>query len=276
MPSTFPERVRVVFSEYSSRVSYAADLAERLQIPLALYAPRSLQCVREAGKLLGVTPGEIDNTMAIAIEDKVRGYFQHPEETTIVTSLSGPPFHFFPEQSIFVSESVERNSSLNILSPERELRLFRGQAKGPILIPLGDGNSSIVAATRGIALAKHLGVEIIFWHSTWHNDHEESSDPKRHVCASAQKVIECAERLGKLSGVLSETCRVECAPTIVEGIIHTALWSGASLIVMGRGKRKRFGAYADRVRARNCPVPLLMLAQEEETSVELGTEGEKV
>ena len=261
MGTNFPELIRVVFNEYGTHVPYAADLAEQLNVPLVVHAPVQQEIVAAAEELSSRAPRELDSEMIYSVREAVRGSFQHHEKANVTVSLTGVPIGLRPEKNIFVSCDTETYRGHHILSPGGEGRVFRAN-KGPILVPLGDGDSSIVAAARGIALAQTLGTEVIFWHTTWKNVHEKSADPRKHVYPTAEAILSEAEQMGRAANVTREACRVECAETVVESIIRVALRSGTSLVVMPRGKRKKYGAYADRVRARNCPVPLLILARE--------------
>ncbi|OGZ07416.1 MAG: hypothetical protein A2762_01145 [Candidatus Lloydbacteria bacterium RIFCSPHIGHO2_01_FULL_54_11] len=261
MSACFPECVRVIFDEYDTHVPYAADLAERLNIPLTVYAPIRPEMVDLAGELLHRTPSELDDEMIRSVKDEVQKHFREPERAGTEVSLAELPRRQENDAGILVSCETDGNHTWNVLSPAGERRIFRTN-KGPVLIPLGDGMSSLSAAHSGIELARRIGTKVLLWHTTWKNPLEHDPNPRKHVCPAAEKIIREAESLGRAAGVLDEDCRVECAATVVESIIRVALRSGASLVVMAGGKRKKFGAYPDRVRSRNCPVPLLILARE--------------
>lgn len=260
MSTPFPQSIHVVFNEYGNHVPYAANLAEELRVPLIVHVSVPENIVASAGRLCSRGPETINREMSRAVEDAVRKYFASPDEACIVVLLSETTSITIPESDIFVSCDTDQHRTLHVLSPAGEKRVFRTN-KGPILVPVGDGDSSIVAASRGLTLAKRLGTEIVFWHTTWRNEGEQSREARKHVSPAALAIITKVEQLAQEAGFAQSACRIECAPKVVEGITRVALQTGASLVVIPRGKRKRWGAYADRVRGRNCPIPMLILAK---------------
>lgn len=260
MSAHVPQSVRIVFDEYGWQLSYAADLSRALGVPLHVHAPVRPEVVECAAALAQRLPRELDFEMALSVREEAHRHFRDPLRARVLVSLADVPHRGVCGRSILVSCDTESRTDLDVLSPAGERKVFRAN-KGPILVPLGDGEGSLEATRVGIALAKALDTTLSFWHTTWKDPGEPDPDPRKHLAPKAAAIIREAERLAKEAGVTESACRIECAATVVESIIRVALYSGASLIVMSRGRRKRFGAYPERVRGRNCPVPLLTLAK---------------
>lgn len=273
MTARFPDLIRVAFDEYGGHVPYAAELAEQLRVPLKVYLPIPRNHSPIAERLLTSSSNELLGEMSRRVEGAVRKYFARPENANILTAITPLRENSTSQNNILVSCDTLGHRGAHVLSPGGERKVFRTD-RGPIFVPLGDGAGSLFATEHAVLLAQQLNTEVIFWHTTWRNEKEKSADPQKHVCPEAREVIALAEQCAWESGVRFRSCHIECADTVVEGIIRTALCSGASLIVMARGKRKKFGAYSDRVRDRNCPVPLLILAQPPVVAPELLTLGQ--
>ncbi len=259
MASLFPKQIRVVFDEYSVHVPYAVNLAELLGIPVTVNAPVPKRHTDEAASLLGREAWHMRAAMHRRVEHAARKYLNTPDAIAVYTAIEAPTQ---TRDNLYVSCDTLAHRGTPVLSPGGERVVFRGNKKGAIFVPVGDGPSGIVGTKYATVLAQRLNTNIILWHTTWRDEKVRSDDPADHVSKEAQCVLNETTMLVKESGV-PVTMTIECAPTVIEGIIGAALRSGASLIVMAQGTHKEFGAYTDRVRARNCPIPMLIIPKEE-------------
>lgn len=253
----FPGKIRVEFSEFGPHVPYAANLAELLGVPLSLCIPTPEHFIGEAALLLRANPlilrMLIRERATLAVHKFLSDPARIPVHTTTV--ISTPDMH-----DIVVSCGTKDHAGTPILSPAGERAVFRTK-RGGIFVPFGDGPSGLVGATYGAVLAKRLDANVILWHTTWRNGAVASDAPEDHLVASARGVMEQSQSILHEAGVRFTTY-CECKPRLVEGLISSALTLGASLIVMAQGAHKEFGTYTDRVRARNCPIPMLIVPKE--------------
>lgn len=257
MISSTPERIRVVFSEYGPHVSYAANLAELLDIPLAIYAPVQSECITAWARAAGIAIDTLYLEMLSRISGAVRKHLKDETKTCLTTDIAEPRKR---RNDLVVSCDTASYRDELVLSPAGEKFVLRGE-RGPIFVPLGDGPSGVTALQYALSLARRLRTDIVLWHTTWRNERTRSEIPKDHVCPEASAIIEQAEQLARESGA-HFTTDITSVPKVVEGITRAALLANASLIVMAQGGHKEFGTYTDRVRARNCPIPLLIIPKE--------------
>lgn len=254
----FPGKVRVEFSEFGPHLPYAANLAELLDVPLSLCIPTPEHVIGEAALLLRANPLIlrllIRERATLAVHKFLSDPARIPIHTTTVTDI--------PSRSdIVVSCDTGDHRETPVLSPAGERAVFRAK-RGAIFVPFGDGPSGIIGATYGALLAKRLDANVILWHTTWRSGVVASDDPKDHLIASARSVMEKSQKILHDASV-PFTTRCEYKPRLVEGLISSALTLGASLIVMAEGAHKEFGTYTERVRARNCPIPMLIIPKEQ-------------
>ena len=146
---------------------------------------------------------------------------------------------------------------LSVLFPCRESTLL-GRGTGPILIPFGDGQSCMPAAELGLALAKKLGLPVVFYHTTWAVPGLAETDAQAHMCASAQKLLKTLQAMAEQAGVECSLV-IETADDVVEGLLHCALRQSARLIVMSRSAKTTVGCYVSQT-LRKTPIPLLAMA----------------
>lgn len=257
MINTFPDRVRVVFAEYGQHVPHATDLATLLGTPLTVYVPVPDAVLSKRGRETMGHSEDLPQEMYARIKHAVARHLANGSRVNIQICFIEPTRS---RNDIFVTCGDQGYGSVT-LSPAGERSVFRGP-QGPVFIPLGNGDSGLAAASRGCALAKRLGAPVLFWHTTWTKDGEQSTDARNHVCPGAQRVILEAEKLARGVGVDLRPTAIERSDMVVTGIIRASLRVGASLVVMAEGKDKLFGRYVDRVRARNCPTPLLTVTTE--------------
>lgn len=257
MGTSFPKSVRVMFDEFGPHLPYAANLAELLRVPVAVFAPLPDIALRSGGVLLGLADYQLRAEMHGRIGAHTRAYLTQGQRTEVHTHIEESRFG---NGYVFVSCDTDSYMHIPVLSPAGETKVFRG-TKGPVFAPLGDGPSGVIGARHGVELAKRLGTDIVFWHTTWQNTAVASDDPRTHVTPNAEDVIAQAEALARDAEV-THTTQCVCVDDVVQGIIGAAQRAGASLVVMARGGHKISGTYTDRVRARNCPIPMLTLPKE--------------
>ena len=254
MGPLFPKSIRVMFNEFGPHLPYAVNLAELLCVPAAVFAPLPDACLYSGSNLLGLADYQLRARMHGRIESHARAYLTAGNKTPIHTHIEDSRFG---DDYLFVSCDTNAYAHIPVLSPAGELKVFRG-TKGPVFVPLGDGPSGIIGAQYGVQLAKRLETSVVYWHTTWRNTAITESDPRAHVTPNAEAVIVRAEAIARGAGVTHATQCV-CVDDVVQGIIGAAQHAGASLVVMARGGHKISGTYTDRVRARNCPIPMLTL-----------------
>lgn len=248
MSPDFPRNIYVEFDEYTAHVPYAAELAQLLGSALIVFTETERRDSAE------------EQMIRRRIRTAVQKNWENPERVPLFVHTESLPLdELSPRDLLVSSRTLQRNT--NILSPGVEHRVFR-TTPGPIFVPLGDREREVVIATCAARLAKRMETSLVFWHTTWKNPAVSADDPNMHISWGAGRLLAEARKVAMNEGVKATTI-VECADTVVEGMIRAALICGASLIVMARGKHKVLGAYPDRVRARNCPIPLLILGQEE-------------
>ena len=146
---------------------------------------------------------------------------------------------------------------LSVLFPCRESTLL-GRGNGPILVPFGDGQSVMPAAEIAFDLAHNLGLPVVLYHTTWSVPGLTSTDPKEHMCSSAQALLTTLQDMAEQSGVECSVV-VEMADDVVEGLLHCALRQSARLIVMSRSAKTTIGCYVSQT-LRKTPIPLLAIA----------------
>lgn len=146
---------------------------------------------------------------------------------------------------------------LSVLFPCRESTLL-GRGNGPILVPFGDGQSVMPAAEIAFDLAQHLGLPVVLYHTTWTVPGLSTTDPKEHMCSSAQALLKTLRSMAEQSGVECSVV-VETADDVVEGLLHCALRQSARLIVMSRSAKTTIGCYVSQT-LRKTPIPLLAIA----------------
>lgn len=174
-----------------------------------------------------------------------------PSQIELESADYEPPAH---TQAIFVDDQAAGNR--NTLVPFDESGLDE-RGKGPLLVPFGTDQSGVRAAQLGLPLARKLGREVVFYHTTWVNNQiAASSDPQSHMCGPAQEVGRLLLAHARAAGV---ECRmiVETARDVVLGTLRCAIREQARLIVMSREPKILLGSYVDRALEQSA-VPLLV------------------
>jgi len=247
-------------------LAFAADLWKNLnstaqmQTVIANSTPNPLQIFLQVDQ-----PGAyILSGIGSAVDaESVIGTERSLVEADIVRKTS------LPAQSIAVSAKIGSDSiivdhnlafqrhDLTVLYPCRETTLL-GRGAGPIIVPFGDGESVLNAASLALDLAAQLELPVVFYHTTWTVQGLPSTNAHEHMCQSAQAVLATLLKMAEDSGVQCTTV-VETADDVVEGLLQCALRCSARLIVMSRSYKTTVGCYVDQT-LRQTPIPLVALA----------------
>lgn len=154
-------------------------------------------------------------------------------------------------------DECNRLITFDEVGPSRALDGFRG----PIILPFGNGESGRTASRLALLIAKQLGLEIVFYHTTWRSDCG-SDDPRLNMCESAHALCSYLETTARSLGIRHQV-RVEMADDIVEGLIRFGMRCNASMIAMSRGlSTAREGSYVTRTLASS-PIPVLLSGRRE-------------
>ncbi len=247
-------RVIVRFHEGSNTVDYAKNLAELLQVPLIAYAPIDRELVDEHARGANVDSSRVRSIMHVRMQEHVG---TSRTAGTVFTEIGIPRV---TKNDIIVSCVREANFAGTLqLSPAGERGVFRTDER-ELFVPVGDGPSALYGACVATDLARRLNARICFWHTTWPREGVESTKPIDHALPYVRTTVEHMRAHAESLQVPAQVV-VECAPRLVEGLVTTALSRGSGLIVMAEGTHKRFGTYTERVRERNCPIPLLVTGE---------------
>jgi hypothetical protein len=246
--------VGVVFRDFggSSELQYASELASLLKLPLSVYVEHPVHdpfCIsanaaevkqRVVSSVSGLAPVEVD-----------------------YRPVTGDSRQYdFPDGQVVVGNEIAHiRRDVSVLAPFDEAKPF-GRGPGPVLIPLGNGESGIWALTYGLQLVQQLGSEVIFWHTTWRNPSVADADPAKHMSEKASANLREADYLARALRVPYRTI-VETTDGVVEGLVRRALRERCALIVMTRGLATGMGRYGDTLLDRASPVPLLMIGRRE-------------
>lgn len=161
---------------------------------------------------------------------------------------------------VIVDRLLDRRD-LHILLPFEELRINQDEGQC-IFVPFGSRQSGVDAAEVAVPLAAHLGMRVIFYHTTWNKKGLASGDPSTHMCSGATSVMESLGHLAQEAGV-EHGFMIELTDDVLEGVVLAALINRASLIVTSRGQSVLIGSYAERL--SRGPVPVLICADQEVT-----------
>ncbi len=198
----------------------------------------ALRCGEE-GERLGEFAGRLAGLLSADVRQPVNTDLEDNVDTLLITN---EPTH-------------RDRAHVLMLFREDGLSAADGQC---VMIPFGSRDSGIDAAELGIPFAKALGLPMVFYHTTWHEDGRESEDPRSHMCAGALDVQ------GTLTGMAHDVgvefrFVTQTADDVYEGIVLVAMVERASLIVTSRGSSVRSGSYSDRLHSG--PTPLLIVAK---------------
>jgi hypothetical protein len=169
-----------------------------------------------------------------------------------------------PNPIIVSSELAMRRSDINILQPFEETSVLRTQ--GGVLVPFGDGEAGPVAAAVALPLARALGFEVVFYHTTWPAAGETSNDPVDHLYSASRAQHDRLGGIARAAGV-PYRMEIEMADDVVMGMLGCAL-NGAvspdnpspvSLVVMSHGVNTCIGSYVEKTLNR-ASTPVLVVA----------------
>ncbi|NQV90762.1 universal stress protein [Candidatus Uhrbacteria bacterium] len=177
-------------------------------------------------------------------------------------------------QTLFVADQLPTRRDIHVLLPGGATQLKRIPAISKdhvdnmvILVPFGSGESCLQAVRLAIQVAehfraRHLGVQLLFYHTTWRDPSTESEDVWAHI---DEEVNEMATNLRRIAVGKELQFRYGvqiAAPTVPDGIISFALLNKVSLIVMARGDEVTTGSYVDQM-ALYTRIPLLIVRKED-------------
>lgn len=172
-----------------------------------------------------------------------------PEAISLTTAFQG---------DIIVDHNLAfQRQDLSILYPARESTLLK-RGQGPILVPFGDGQSALPAATMAYAMAARLSLPVVLYHTTWVDPQVTETEAKAHMCKSAQDVLSQLRAQAEEAGI-EVTEVIETADDVVEGLLNCAMRQSAVLIVMSRSAKTRIGCYVAQTLTKT-PVPILALS----------------
>lgn len=225
-----------------SAISYAGKLAGLVGAPaLHVYLPGTVALSPSAAE-----------AQRQRVEHNVRSWQQLPVIVHEDIDLEKAPASSLPANSIIVNNGLAlKRRDLTVLQPFEETNVLR--VGGTILVPFGDGDSGLISANLAIPLAKATTLEIMFYHTTWHNSSVESDAPEDHMCRQAVDHHELLGRLATEAGV-RHGIEVEMSDDVVMGMLNCALNGGVdvvepnpvNMIVMAHGINTYIGSYVEK------------------------------
>jgi len=244
--------VCVVFGErrrQKSALRYAGDLARVLGADaLHVYLP--------GGASTAAVPSLAGNTARSVQNERVARFVTELVAMPVVVhddvDVATCNADQLPLNSIVVSADLAmRRTDINVLQPFEEVMVDRTQ--GGVLVPFGDGEAGIIAAALAVPLAAGLGLEVVFYHTTWPAAGETSTIAVDHMCCSAKAQFDRLGAMARAQGV-SYRMEVEMSDDVVMGMLACAL-NGAispndpravSLVVMSHGVNTCIGSYVEK------------------------------
>lgn len=227
---------------------YAASVARpygALHVLVSAGTVSSIERVRlmdEVGRWTGTAP----STFGWA-HGRVADYFH----------VGDPNAYDFGDAIVVDGQLASTRRDVTVLAPMFERTLF-ARGPGPALVPFGDYVPEHRATERGLRTLRALGFdEVVFYHTTWPDEGQASSDPRDHMNAGARALL---ERLPGLADQASLRHRVvlEMADSVPLGIQRAQLAHGCRLAVLARDPKKFGFTYVDRVLHDNA-TPVLVL-----------------
>lgn len=164
------------------------------------------------------------------------------------------------QDSLLVSDDAVA-AHITRLSPFEETSVL-SRGSGRVMIPVGNGESGVYAATRSMPIVKALGLPVTFYHTTWRDPGlPEGADASAHVSQGARDAIRRVRGLATDMRIGFDAV-VETAEGIVDGVLLRALTDRCCLIVVARGRNTGKGSYVDQWLAKS-PIPLLVMGRKE-------------
>jgi hypothetical protein len=258
--------VCVVFGErrrMKSAVIYASRLASQLGADaLHVYLP-SPTAQTQSPIVAGGSAAEIQRAR---VAQTVQQWQHCPVIVHDDVDLKTARPEQLPPNSIVVSNELALvRRDLTVLHPFDEVQVLR--ASGSILVPFGDGDSGLIAASLAIPLAKALSLEVLFYHTTWRSETTTSEEPAAHMCVQARAHQQRLQKLAQAAAV-PHRMAIEMADDVVFGMLHCALNGGVhrhaepapvNLIVMAHGVNTYLGSYVEKA-LKVSPTPILVAA----------------
>lgn len=259
MAETEDFKICVIFNDTSSghaELKYAADITMRLNSPLTVLIQNSLETATLLAKNNKQNAKEIQETAEERIDKKVYSLINEFLWVSYEVMPDNPKL-LNSEKTIFISNSLihERND-LSVLAPFDEVGLLE-RGPGEIMIPFGNGESGIFAVNETLPLINRLGLNVVFWHTTWKNPALAEATAETHMVPEAKSVLKIIQQKANELGIKHRNV-IETADDVVEGIIRFALKEHCVMVVMARGRKTGAGRYGDRLIKRSSPVPVFM------------------
>ncbi len=229
-------------SIHDRQAEYANDLAKTLGLNLVVYMP---------GKVLAALtrhrPCFGGDVLALQ-QERVTEIFPGAR---IVTQIG------HGSRALVVSNELAKvRQPFPVVAPKDEVG-FDPTGKLRICVPLGNGSSGLRATEFAVRLAKLIGAEIFFWHTTWREQGNDSDDSRDHMCHEARLVADEAHHKADVAAV-DWTDNIESVDCLIsDGVVEAALVTNCNLIVMSRGELTVRGSHCDLVIAHS-PIPVLV------------------
>jgi hypothetical protein len=270
--ATVPFSVCAVFGERRRQLSalrYASDLAR----------------VLGADQLHVYLPGAATSDHWPAVADRPAQAVQNERVVRFVAALTGgvpvvvhdgidlatcAPDQLPPNPIIVSSELAMRRSDVKILQPFEEVTVRRTQ--GGLLVPFGDGEAGLVAASVALPLARALGLSVVFYHTTWPAAGVTSTNPVDHLYSASRAQYDRLAAMAQAASV-QHRMEVEMADDVVMGMLGCALNGAISpdnpspvnLVVMSHGVNTCIGSYVEKTLNR-ASTPVLVVAAPQTTA----------
>jgi len=229
-------------SIHGREAEYANDLAKTLGLNLVVYM--SSKALATVTRYRSCFQGDVLKLQ----QERVNEIFPGARIVTKIGHSSGV---------LVVSNELTRDrQSFHVIVPKDEA-LFDPTGKQRICVPLGNGSSGLRATVFALNLAKAIGAEIFFWHTTWRDEGNASEDSRDHMCYEARMVTDEAHHKADVAGInwCDNIDSVDCL--ISDGVVEAALVANCNLIVMSRGELTVRGSHCDLVVAHS-PIPVLV------------------
>lgn len=162
--------------------------------------------------------------------------------------------------ALLVANTAPAALDVPVLVPfDEEGPLARGI--GEVLFPFGSGSSAIHAMQESLPIVQALGLDVLFYHTTWRNPEVSSEMPDLHLSRSAIEVMQAVGKLASDAGVRHRTI-LEVSEGVIDGTLLRALTEHCALIVTARGCNTGRGSYVDQWLAKS-PIPMLVMPRKE-------------
>lgn len=234
-------------------LAYAADLATGLGLKLEVFVCTDSKREEIIGASRTIRDALVERLSAlVATATKLT-----PGDRFTVNTYETGKEPDVDADSILVDQAAKHHSRDAIVLASYDETAVRGrQGSGPIFVPFGDETAGMHAAHFALPLAKMLGLQVVYYHTTWRDESTSSEDPADHMCAAARRIQTELRRMATSFGV-EHGFVIECADDVVEGMLQCAVRERAAMIVLARGARTGIGSYVTQSLAQS-PIPCLV------------------